>query len=363
MKNKCLYFALATMLTACGTNQSNTDKVTYLSKDDLPPLQQLNLEQIPLPEENVMGAYNYLVYHDSVLIIKYDQPHPHFFTIMNLNTKDIVGSYFAKGNGPGEMLFPLGWLQGNRVTIYDGSKIQLAVLNMDSLLRYRQRYKPEIIILSAKNGPDFEPFYALSDTSFICFNRWYMENCGNPVNENVPEFLKFGHNGQINFEAPEDAWVVYSCNYTRFASNLERDKIFVAYNYKPQFKLLDMNFDTIRVINGPDPVERQKYKNDIIGGLSSELHSDYAMDMTSTENFVFVLMDVSTRNLTGQEKFESRGKVKKELYKFDWDGNLLARYQLDSNLNWPAGYSESSNTLYIVNRDENGEKALFKAKL
>ena len=53
-----------------------------------------------------------------------------------------------------------------------------------------------------------------------------------------------------------------------------------------------------------------------------------------------------------------------ELFRFDWDGNLIARYSLGGkHLYGGITYSKSSNTLYFCILDDDGECYMYKAKL
>ena len=233
---------------------------------------------------------------------------------------------------------------------------------MDSLWLYKQAYKPQIIRLSKQIISPNRNFDLLSDTSIVYYNDWYLEDCENPINANAPELLKFGLDGNITYEVPDGAWTVSAFNTTSLATDLVRDRMFIAYNQKPEFKLLNLNLDTIQIIKGPDPVEKLVYKLFGIEGIQQimmpEIYNFYGTIVLSTENYVFVSMN-NIRNMARLEIEKANNTL--ELYKFDWDGNLLARYQFDKNS--VVGYSESSNTLYVSIKNKDGEYDLFKAKL
>ena len=363
MKHCFLFLALVTLLTACNTKQSNSNKVTYLTKEDLPPLQQLEYEKIDLPEEECWGYLSYHVYHDSLLIIKHNMPKLHFLTAINLNTKEIIGRFITKGNGPGEVNYlSTQNLRKNLLYSYDPNSYSFIVFNMDSLWLHKQAYKPQIIRLSKQITTPYPNFDLLSDTSIVYYNEWYLENCENPANANAPELLKFGLDGKITYEIPDDVWNVSALNSSSLATDLERKRIFIAYNQKPEFKLLNLNFDTIQIIKGTDPFEKPVYKLFGVKGIPQimmpDFYSFYGQIVLSTENYVFISMS-KIRNIARLELEKANRTY--ELYKFDWDGNLLARYQFDQNS--VAGYSESSNTLYVKIENEDGEFDLFKAKL
>lgn len=98
--------ALAIGLAACNSQQNTDGKIITLKEDALPPLQELKLEKIDLPEDYTMGTHVCYVYQDSVLIVvKDNNPFPlrKMITLVNLNNGNIIGEYFSYGRGPGEL--------------------------------------------------------------------------------------------------------------------------------------------------------------------------------------------------------------------------------------------------------------------
>ena len=98
--------------------------------------------------------------------------------------------------------------------------------------------------------------------------------------------------------------------------------------------------------------------------------------MFSTDNYIFATMDTirpqtpplpDASKLTEWLNEENKRllELHLEIYKFDWDGNLIARYRQKSGnrIIYIAGYSEATNTLYVMLASESGEWKLAKIKL
>ena len=359
---KSILILLALTITSCQQKTrmiDYSDKVTYLTEDNIPPIQNLEFEKIELPEDECMFSLFY-VYDDTFLVILPLKPDSVCMSVMNINNKNILGRYLQRGNGPEEFVAAQVKMQQNRLNVFDPSKKTLAFYNLDSIIQKGQSYKVPITHLTS----NFHSLDVLSDTTFVFCNFWYMDDCGVDANENVQELLIVEKNKDFNYEPPEECVVVGNINYEYIAVNRNKDRVFLAYEYKPQFSVLNTNFDTIKIIAGPKPWNGRTYIKDDDLGLIPESYSYYAFQMLSTDNYIFACM----MNLVDVPKKDIREEQKKnhpEIFQFDWDGNLIARYKKENGnkVSGIAGYSESTNTLYINSRDEDGEPSLYKAKI
>jgi hypothetical protein len=360
-KIKSLLILLALTLTSCyqKTKIEYSDKLTYLTEENMPPIQKLEFEKIELPEDECMNSLFY-VYDDTIIIIRPRRPDSYFMSVMNINSKNVLGRYLQKGNGPDEFISIQIKMQQNRLNVFDPSKKTQAFYNIDSIIQLGQSYKVPLTQLTC----NLHSLDILSDTSFLFCNFWYMDGCGVNANEKVPELLIAETNKDFNYEPPKECIVVGNFNYEYIAVNRNKDRVFLAYEYKPQFSVLKTNLDTIKIIVGPCPWEKGKYKVDDTFGLIPELYNYYSYQILSTDNYIFTCM-MNLVNVPSKNIEEEMRKNSPEIFQFDWDGNLIARYKKDkgNKISGIAGYSESTNTLYINSSDEDGEPSLYKAKI
>ncbi len=359
-RNYAILTCLILLFASCNQkNEVNINKVSFLTEDNIPALQQLDFEKIELPEEECMNS-SFFVYNDSILIILPRNPDTYVMSIMSMHTKKIIGRYLHIGNGPGESgKYCSADLRQNRIIVQDGQKKILMSFNLDSAIMLGNNYRPLMTQLMC----DTHSFDIFLDNTFLLSNIWYLDDCGNKINEDEPELLIAKINDVFDYKAPEKAEQVMLCNYTTIASNIERNKVFITYEYKPQFTLLNTNLDTIKIIIGPDPLKKQEYKKNVTG-ISPQYITQYGGHVVTTNDFVFVrmrrLIDVPSDKYREESK-----KNRPEIFMFDWDGNLLARYnKLKGNKIFSiAGYSETNNILYINSKDENDEISLYKVQL
>lgn len=356
----CTIF-ICLIIAACDSqiNHNNTSNLVVLSEEDLPPLQQnLKFEKINLPEDICMAS-DYLVYHDSILVVihyKPIYPDPYTITVMNINTMQIVGRFLRRGNGPDEVLNTICFLYENRLNVKDLTRNHIIIFDMDKVISLGQSYKPEFISLSTL---DFNGFDKMTDTSVLLYNSWYLNDCGNKANENVPELIVSSNEGRFDFEKPEDAAFVANSTGAFVISSTKHGKFFLAYNKEPKFSLLDSSLNPVKILYGP-AISKEKEYEEKDGTLKTKLAYSYAGFAHSTENYVFI----GGRNYCVERELLKNAieTIPVKIYQFDWEGNMVARYQM------PYGFlkfsvSESTNTLYITCYDEDGEPCLYKAQL
>ena len=281
--------------------------------------------------------------------------------VMYMNTIKIVGKYLKRGNGPGEVLVCDFDLRQNRFIANDILAKRLIFFNLDSLLIEGQKYNPQVILPRF----DFVSADKLSDTSFIFLNGWYMDGCGVKENENAQELLVSEIDHEVDYKDPQKVASVFSIiSGTAVLSNIEKQKVFITYSYKPQFTLLNSNLDTLKVIYGPDPFIKQKYKRKDFYVLSNTYSYYVLWPVISTDSYIFACSP-RIQNIPKTKILETTRKRRDEIYKFDWNGNMVARYQMENKMRFfsAAGYSEKTNTFYFCAKDENDEVHLCKAQL
>jgi hypothetical protein len=124
---------------------------------------------------------------------------------------------------------------------------------------------------------------------------------------------------------------------------------------------MDYNFNVLKTIVGPD-------KDDAKYVLSQKMlstintYSFYTSISCSNDDFVFVL-NYREHNINGNEHYEYIKNNHGEIFKFDWDGNLVERYALNQEILSLSLSDTSNNTIYLQGVDDNGEPVLFKTEI
>ena len=390
MKRTNLFIAaLAISLAACNSGKSNLGyEIVTLEEEKLPPVQQLQLEKIDLPEDYTMGQNSLYIYQDSVLIVsKFQNPFPmkKMVTLVNLNNGEIIGDYFTNGRGPRELLASYTQLSFNHLDIMCPSG-KLVPINLDSAIMRGNDYKPDIIRTERDDFPS--EWCSVDDTMFLTGNNYYFDGVidGCESNAKLPEFYWFTKSGRCIPEYNESDYVgvKYKMNDISreyFSINKQKNRVVCFNSYRPYAKVFDMELNLIKRINGPEPDDGKYRIDDYMDGVwwnesygrNFYYRSPYGDDENifvlneRTHRFVEKEIDIQRLQESVQENIDYMLKTvdaNTELFRFDWDGNLIARYSLGGkHLYGGITYSKSSNTLYFCILDNDGESYMYKAKL
>ncbi len=371
---------LASMVGCNSEKQNGPFEIVTLQEETLPPVQPLKLEKIDINEDYTMGDPQCWIYHDSVLVVlKWDDPYPlkKMLTLVNLNTGNIIAEYFTNGRGPGELLGALGRLSNNRLDICGCQLGRLVSVNLDSAIMHGNAYKP-ILINCARN--DFSEWGALEDTLFLTVNDYYFdgENALCKANSQLPEFYWFGKNGksipEYNDSLYEVKYRVQDISRLTISINKKRNRVVCCNLFRPYIKVLDLDLNPIRKIVGPEPDDGkyvvEEFTSSLFWDNKNYGRNDYYSVPSCDDENIFV-----TNHRTHRYKQEGNDinavingylKVRldnAEIFRFDWDGNLIARYNAKGRHIWGFTYSKNSNTLYLQAKGEDGEFFMYKAKL
>lgn len=373
--------ALAIGLAACNKQPNN---VVTLQEEKLPPVQQLQLEKIDLPEDYTMGRNSLYIYQDSVLIVrKFQNPFPmkKMVTLVNLNNGEIIGEYFTNGRGPRELLASYAQLSFNHLDIMCPSG-KLVPFNLDSAIMRGNDYKPDIIRTERTNFTS--EWCSVDDTMFLTGNDYYFDGVidGCESYTKLPEFYWYSKSGRCIPEYNESDYIgvkykMDDISREYFSINKQKNRVVCFNAYRPYAKVFDMDLNLIRRINGPEPDDGRYIIDENIGGgwwNESYGRNFYYRSPAAGDESIFVLNERTHRFVEKkvdiqhiQESIDYMTETRAanaELFRFDWDGNLIARYSLGGkHLYGGITYSKSSNTLYFCILDDDGECYMYKAKL
>ena len=374
MKHANLLLIASLFALAACESKTVSDKAFYLTEENMPPVQTIETELVALPDVDECINADYYVYHDSILIIEpKNDAFPWKLYAMNLNRGEIFAHYLHKGNGPGEVLYCYTKFQKNQLMAHDPYKNNLFFFNLDSLAVYGQAYKPQTM----QTDVDVDYFDFLTDTSLLICNTFYLEGEGIPENATVPELLVTDAKGKTSYKAPDNIFSAINYSHTNVATNIKKDRVFLGYQYKPQFTVLNTKLDTVKIVLGPDKPQKIKYEISYGNMNRPNDVKEYVQSMYSTDNYIFATMDtihpqsppvpqdINEISKWIAELHKQLVELHLEIYKFDWDGNLIARYRqkTGNRIVYIAGYSEPTNTLYVMLDSESGEWKLAKIKL
>lgn len=336
-----------------------------LTEETMPPVQPLKLEKMDIPEDYLMGCASCVIYQDSILLALKDvDPYPltHMLNVINLNNGDIIGEYFTRGKGPGEVLSMLGRLSNNYLDIYDYTTRKLIPFNIDSAITYGNSYRPNIINV---NDVRFNEWASINDTSFLVSNSFYAESNICKENSLLPEFYEINMDGstrpKIDMADYKKIKYMTSHVYTQTISiNKGKMRIACCYEFQPCIKIFDKNLNVIKKIDGPEPDDTQYEPRDGYMYFPRDAgKSSYYGAATCDDENIFVTNCRTYKCMN--DDYSDKKNENREIFHLDWEGNVIARYSAKGKNVVRVSYSKSSNTLYLWVYED--DRTMYKAKL
>lgn len=359
----------ALVLFGCTQKQPQYEVIT-LTEENLPQIIPLKLEKIDLPEDYLMGNTYCYVYKDTILLVlKKDDPYPltHMLTIINMNTQEKIGEYFTRGQGPREFISLTGFLSHNHLDLCCYTTRKLVSFNIDSAIMLGNKYQTNVVAAKWEGFLDFRKF---DDSSFLVTNMFYFDGCKEyKTDASVPEFYKISNNGdfspapkKINFEKLK--CFPANVNGCEMSINEERKRVVCCYHYQPYIKVFDLNMKQIRQINGPEPDDGEyaiEYDNMLFFSVDKGINHYYYQSFCD-DDYIYVANRRNHGDKSRGAEFIEKEKNTTEIFQLDWDGNVTARYSAKGYEFIYMTYGAATNIFYVW-VDDNGERALYKAKL
>jgi len=360
MKN-LLYLILIiglSLFNSCDSIHDN-DSPNRIFKS-FPKTEKLYSQEIIISKET--SSMGDIVIKDSILIMKnsYDRSEKlfHFF---HKNSLLYLGATGRTGKGPGEyngarLVESIG--KSDDLHILDLNNRKLFFLNIDSILKnpvYIPYKKTSTSIQLEETrivrASDILIETQLSDSTFLAYLYPAFENRFVIVNDDMEVIHLFGEFPPMeNKGIPKDPFLVHFLSnfYQRgtLQVNKELGKMAFSHSYMDLIEVYDLQ-SKLKLINiiGPDVNFPPDYQ--IVGNgnwkNSSPCKSCKAgySTIVSSAKYIYALYS--------DKLFYDRSKsLAKYLFQFDWDGNPICKYELDSEVSTIA-YDEETNRLFALN--------------
>lgn len=336
-----LYITLfALLVEGCVRITKEEVPVLVLDKSLLQTAKTLCVDTIGIFDEFIY-AQRFRVYRDSILIVQ-NKRHTdgYFVEFCNLHTNKKIAALYKLGNGPEEMLS--AWVEMNGDTLYvnDFIKGQLAIVNLDSLLKdstYKALPVRHLVSGGLLTSVPYNDGFLLENP-----NHFVDEDLG--INQNAPRFIvtdgKTPYVEKRRYEYYTRNVAVDGCIIT----NYSKDRIVYAYMGKSVLEIYNRNLNLRQVVKGPVDL-KAKYT---IGGdycEPNEIHYNgsvpYAYLNYYADNDFIYLSYAGDYMLRGMGMKDLPGWI----FKFNWDGALIGCYQVGSNVR---AISKCGNVLYVT---------------
>lgn len=323
-----------------------------------------NLESLFIKTNQSLGYPGLIINTPEYLIIQ-DQSieNGQMYKVVDKFTGKVIESFGIKGRGPNEMLTPmtLDYISNNQISIYDINKNELNIFSIDSIISGSNK---TILNVIKPNFKDTNNYFRCKKLVMIDSSRFIgtcshilgryasFEEGGNLKNLLYSDFpfdknhidedyliknFAFQYNLKISPDKTKMCGAAMSCAHIEI---FDIDKKFV----KEKDKLYSL----------------PQYKNISNGntqGVAFLKESELGFhSLCVTDSHIYVSM------ATEKSKVKHKIEINNIILKFDWQGNPIAKYNLNRNIGYFA-IDEENNCIYAPDYDEQFESIILKFNL
>lgn len=338
-------------LAGCARKNNVSILVSHLDEEKLIASKVIQKDTLKYVD-TLIYAKEFLVYQDSVLIVINNKHKDGYFVeLYMLPSMEPITKLYKLGNGPNELLSAKVDLNKNQLIVNDYIKAQIAVVDIDSLLK-NSDYLAVPIRHQAIGSPTAVPYKG----KFLLENPYSFIDEKAGIYQNAPRFIVT--DGKVPY-IERNKYQYYTRNVAvngRIIINEEKDRIIYANMYKSTIEIYDMDLNKLKEVEGPfylNPmyaVEGEEQYNSVsFKGYIPYAYLDYCVD-----NDYFYLTYIGDKLREGQKMKE----LSCWIFKFNWDGDLIDCYPINYALS--ISRSQQENAFYITTLSSDETPLLIK---
>lgn len=319
-------FLLNLIMLGYSCSSSNKDeKISTFDRKDIPEIISLS-QPDTIQIEEALDPLEFFLVKDSLIVISNKNASSTYKSgVYSLNNRKLIKEIAPKGNGPKEFIScTLDIRENNSDIFYIEDVIQNKYwkCSMDSILSGSDyllenfRYSREVIRLCPL------------DSSYIGYNFWYINHT--KYDNKIPQLNRYSKNVN-SIKRTEDT------NYNYFVANVTGGYVFMNQSKKciwvtdffdDRIYIYDDSLKLSKCIWGPDHIEPQliSINKNNYNYIFFEKGTSYRgyLAYTTTEKHIYLVYEG-----TNGTPYRTTDLQPVEVFKFDWDGNLLSTYKLD----------------------------------
>ncbi|WP_455672075.1 BF3164 family lipoprotein [Phocaeicola sp.] len=318
--------SLLILACSCTSNQSDNTKTILFNRNDFPETIHLSSPDT-IDIADALDPQEFYLVKDSLVIISNRSAAQEYKAGLYLLNGKLIKEIAPKGNGPKEFIScTLDIRDSNSDTFYIEDVIQnkywecsidSIIHSKDYLLNYFTYSRDVIRLCPLEN-------------EYIGFNFWYLNN--NKYDNGVKALSKY--------ERQNDARGRIGSGHSYFVANITggyvftnttKEQFWVANFFEDKISIYNDSLELIKHIDGPDhfnhqfkEIEEEDYKYIFFEkGTSYRGYVAY----TTTPNYVYLVYEG-----TNGTPYRTNNLKNVEVFKLDWEGNLISNYQLDKHI-------------------------------
>ena len=346
MKKVLIILLIIFVAVSCTQQKSSFDRVVFSREDFGNQIYLDNPYEIVI--DSLLNPANFIVMNDSVLVVGNQDNCEYLLEIYSLNTRQLLARFITKGSGPNEMSACAVNIHSNASAEFHLQDINTKLyytVNLDSILKNNRlqilsKFKYSSDILSTMD------LCLLDSVRYIGYNMWYLnsDKYDNHISSPLHVYMK---NEESKKGINEYDYFVASVNGAYCFKNPVTNHIWAADMHSDIIRIYDDSLNQIRSIEGPDnfkPQYIQKQSNAPINFVVFADDFDYRTysDYFVTDKYIYLVYE-------GNKYFDIKDLKPVEIFKLDFDGNLICNYKFDRYV-YSISVDKSERYLYCASR-------------
>lgn len=334
------------LMTSCTTREPFRGDRTFSREDFRETKFLTDPEEIVI--DSLLNPASFRVLRDSLLLVGNQPNCDYLFEVYSLNTLQPLLQLVTKGNGPGEMFTcGLGLHDNLSADFYlqdDNSKTCYWV-HLDTLLHTKKwsvktklNYSSEVLATSG--------ICLLNDKEhYLGYHMWYLDD---KKFSHVSSPIAYYRNGEDDSkDVTEYPFFVAPVNGASFFCVPDRKQIWLADMHRDLISIYNDSLQSICTLEGPDhflPQYTEKPINAPIRFVTFTDDYDYRAytDYFLTKHSIYLVYE-------GTKHFNPQALSPVEIFKLDYDGNLICNYKLDRYV-YSISVNDAEDLLYCASR-------------
>ena len=326
LKKVCIFLLILIANNSCNIHDDKRNEklpIIRFDRNSFPTVTILEAEEIDF--DAPLNPATFEIISDSLIIAHNWTGNPYYMELYNINDKQPVMNFAKRGRGPNEYLsayisykthlddsFILFDIHTNRASLY----------SIDSLMLLGEKYTPERIKIPHFIGNDIAQ---LDSSTFLIFNKYFVND--KKYSNNIDKCLfAFDKHEDIDYSVISDGFKYFTHNVTDgfIAVSPSHDKVWVFYQKENRIEVFNKLLEPVKTLIGPETFEPDYYiREGTNNHISFKISTRTYWRSFYNNDHIYVIY-------IGE--YDKKQEQPRNIFKFNWNGDLLHRYQLDRNL-------------------------------
>lgn len=305
-------------------------------------------------DEMFLGMPGTIFYLDSSLVIL-DNGADKFFHLIDLHQDQYVGNFGIKGQGPNEFLQPFSFqnITDKEVGVFDLWQKALFGINIEALkngdTNFPKRFSCGSLV-SFTVAPTIDSTYLSMGTYEDCLFKLLDKN-GRLLNN----YFEYPYRDSAEKEISNRVRAMAYQGVLR--SNPDNDKFIFAISASPIinfYKVKDKSISEVKCWNFGYPTYKPEEEKEQVSATMDSADKMGFIDAYVTDQFVYVAYSGKSFKDVRMKCFEAT-----DIFVFDWKGNPVKSYQLDTPITHFC-VSSNDNAIYAISKQPEPSLVRFK---